>query len=144
MFHLHGFDVLSRVASGLGDGTFTIAACVALTPVVADVASEFAKFTDSGWTSTGLVMSVLGWVLLRHLPEQDRQRKETQERHEQLIERLVQTHTMAMEKEVTRCDAGRKESREEFRQSLETVCEPMTRAIEVLGRIIERWEHQKP
>lgn len=105
--------------------------------LLTDIAQDLSALGGSGWAGAGLLGLVLLWLLMWHLPAKDKQLKELIERHDATTTALVDKHAAAMAAEIARCDAGRKEAREDFRQSLETVCEPMTRAVEVLGQVIK-------
>lgn len=52
----------------------------------------------SGWVGTGLLGSVLSWLLLRHLPEKDRQIKEINDSHVLAVKLVADANTLRMDK----------------------------------------------
>lgn len=75
----------------------------------------------AGWTGTGLLGSVLAWLLFKHLPAKDQQVKE-----------MIDAHNAAMKDKDSRFLAELKDQRIEFRESLKEVvshCEEEMRGV---------------
>lgn len=70
----------------------------------------------AGWVGAGLLGLLLGWLLLKHLPEKDKQ-----------IKTLIDDHTAALERLHEECSQERKEQ--------------FTYFNDALNRIIERHSH---
>ena len=75
----------------------------------------------AGWTGTGLLGSVLAWLMFKHLPAKDQQVKE-----------LIQTHLQELRDKDKAFVAELRDQRVEFRASLEKVvahCEEEMQAV---------------
>lgn len=49
----------------------------------------------AGWTSFGIAGLVLSWLLLKHMPDKDRQLKELIDRHDMQMQELLDRHDKA-------------------------------------------------
>lgn len=50
----------------------------------------------AGWVGAGLLGAVLGWLLLKHLPEKDRQQKELIDDHASHTKELTERHAASI------------------------------------------------
>lgn len=78
----------------------------------------------AGWVGAGLLGLVLGWLLLKHLPDKDKQLDGILQRKEAFIRSLLDTNV-----------ATEKESRKEFRESLNAVVNHCREEMQTLANI---------
>ncbi len=69
----------------------------ATTSVVMAAADEVSTTGIAGWSSFGLAGLILAWLLLKHLPEKDRQLDAKDKAHEARIDVLVKMHDNRIE-----------------------------------------------
>ncbi len=95
-----------------------------------------------GWLGAGLLGLVLGWLLLKHLPEKDRQFKEFLDGKDSAIAQQAKEHKEAVEA-LTKChEAEQEKTRVAFEKAMEVVtahCKEETRQmIEVFTKEVQR------
>lgn len=66
----------------------------------------------AGWIGAGLLGSVLAWLLLKHLPEKDRQTKELIDGYSETIKTLH-----------TDCAAERRDLSDRFETAIDKICD---------------------
>lgn len=95
----------------------------------------------AGWLGAGLLGLVLGWLLLKHLPDKDRQITkfiEDKDRHvvvmSEMYERKLNAIVASYEKES-------RETKEEFREALNSVLSHCDREV---GRVTEAIARLEP
>jgi hypothetical protein len=79
----------------------------------------------AGWAGAGLLGAVLGWLLLKHLPEKDAQ-----------IERLIKRHDEALARVSLDHENEMKETRKEFREALSAITGQNERSVVLLTQAI--------
>lgn len=79
----------------------------------------------AGWAGAGLLGLVLAWLLLKYLPDKDRQMTTLVEQNQQAMERQREIHA-----------ALEKAQRDEFRQTLEAMMVHSKTLVEGLGKAL--------
>lgn len=75
----------------------------------------------AGWVGAGLLGLVLSWLLLKHLPDKDKQIKEFQEAKDQQIAELTGKHERKLELVTATFRTESLEIRREFKAALDAV-----------------------
>lgn len=70
---------------------------------------------NPAWVGTTLLSGVIGWLLLRHLPEQARQEAEARREKQQQIDALIDKHDRSLREQRTEFLECLKEERNLFR-----------------------------
>jgi hypothetical protein len=96
----------------------------------------------AGWVGTGLLGSVLGWLLFVHLPNKDKQILGLIESRDRLVEKLTADFRTSLDSFVDKESNKDKERREDFKQSLQKVvdhCEKeVNGTVESLKKEVDR------
>ena len=96
----------------------------------------------SGWIGSGLLGSVLAWLLFVHLPNKDKQILGLIESRDKLVEKLTVDFRQSLNDIVNKTEAKDKERSEDFKQSLQKVvdhCEKeVTGTVESLKKEVDR------
>lgn len=96
----------------------------------------------AGWVGTGLLGSVLGWLLFVHLPNKDKQILGLIESRDKLVDKLTADFRQSLSDLVNKSDAKDKEHSADFKQALQTVvahCEKeVTTTVEALKKEVDR------
>lgn len=75
----------------------------------------------AGWVGTGLLGSVLGWLLFVHLPGKDKQILGLIESRDKLVHDLTENFRQSLKEFYDKTDIRDKERCEDFKQSLQKV-----------------------
>jgi hypothetical protein len=96
----------------------------------------------AGWVGTGLLGSVLGWLLFIHLPKKDQQVLDLINSRDKLVEKITAEFRQSMTELVDKSNANDKEQRVNFKESLEKVtahCEKeVTTTVDALRKEVDR------
>lgn len=96
----------------------------------------------AGWVGTGLLGSVLGWLLFVHLPNKDKQILGLIESRDHLVEKVTTDFRQSLNDLVNKADIRDKERTEDFKQSLQKVvdhCEKeVTATVDALKKEVDR------
>jgi hypothetical protein len=96
----------------------------------------------AGWVGTGLLGSVLGWLLFVHLPNKDKQILGLIESRDKLVEKLTADFRVSLDTLLDKESRKDKELRDDFKQSLQKVvdhCEKeVSGTVESLKREVDR------
>ena len=96
----------------------------------------------AGWVGTGLLGSVLGWLLFVHLPNKDKQILGLVESRDKLVEKITSDFRTSLDNLVDKGSAKDKELRDDFKQSLQKVvdhCEKeVNSTVDSLKKEVER------
>jgi hypothetical protein len=79
----------------------------------------------AGWAGAGLLGLVLGWLLLKHLPEKDAQ-----------IERLIKRHDEALDKAGKDHETELREARQDFKEALAVIIGQNDKSVVLLTSAI--------
>lgn len=95
----------------------------------------------AGWVGTGLLGSVLGWLLLKYLPDKDKQLKEMMSVHS---DSLAAKDNVLLEKDKMILEIMERKEKvmdkigERYTQSLQTITEHCRKETQNLGDLISR------
>ena len=92
----------------------------------------------AGWVGTGLLGSVLGWLLFVHLPNKDKQILGLIESRDKLIEKITTEFRDSVAKFVEQSETRDKERRNDFREALKQVTDSCEREISVITSEIKK------
>jgi uncharacterized protein YktB (UPF0637 family) len=96
----------------------------------------------AGWVGTGLLGSVLGWLLFIHLPKKDQQVLDLINSRDKLVEKLTAEFRQSMTELLDKANDNSREQRADFKVSLERItvhCEKeVTATVEALRKEVER------
>jgi hypothetical protein len=96
----------------------------------------------AGWVGTGLLGSVLGWLLFIHLPKKDQQVLELINSRDKLVEKLTAEFRQSIAELLDKANVNDKEQRVNFKESLERVtahCEKeVTTTVDALRKDVDR------
>lgn len=110
----------------------------------------------AGWVGAGLLGMVLAWLLLKHLPDKDRQTREQQERWAQFtaekdgqflerlnnkdlqIDRLMEGRNLVVRELTTDFAEQLRESRKEFKDALNEILQQHDRQVTELSVAIKQ------
>jgi hypothetical protein len=110
---------------------------ISLAQVISDPLSG-----GAGWVGTGLLGSVLGWLLFIHLPKKDQQVLDLINSRDKLVEKLTADFRQSMTELLDKANANDKEQRTDFKESLQRVtshCEKeVVTTIEALKKEVDR------
>lgn len=104
---------------------------------------------SAGWAGAGLLGLVLGWLLLKHLPEKDRQAKEKDDAHAKTIQAIMDTHKAEILGLTDRYQTMNREqnehhhtesllSRTDFKENLEKVADHCEKTAEGVNTLLRR------
>lgn len=92
----------------------------------------------SGWAGAGLLGLVLCWLLLKHLPDKDKQIEERDKTHQSNLLSQSQRHDMALLAQSDRHEKAIKEAREAYEKDLQLIVDhckaEMAMMTESVGR----------
>jgi hypothetical protein len=86
----------------------------------------------AGWAGTGLLGSVLGWLLFVNLPNKDKQILGLVESRDKLVEKLTAEFRESVTKFIEQAEIKDKEKREDFRGSLKQVTDHAEKELTVI------------
>lgn len=92
----------------------------------------------AGWVGTGLLGSVLGWLLFVHLPNKDKQILGLIESRDKLVEKLTLEFRDSMNKIIEQTEARDKEKRNDFKEALQQVTSSCEREMAVIVAEIKK------
>jgi Skp family chaperone for outer membrane proteins len=96
----------------------------------------------AGWVGTGLLGSVLGWLLFIHLPKKDQQVLDLINSRDKLVEKLTTEFRQSMAELVDKVNINDREQRVSFKESLEKVtahCEKeVNETVDALRKEVDR------
>lgn len=73
----------------------------------------------AGWIGAGLLGLVLGWLLLKHLPDKDRRDERKDELHRQHVTALMNDWKSSLREILKHCDEETKELAKAFKEELQ-------------------------
>jgi uncharacterized protein YktB (UPF0637 family) len=92
----------------------------------------------AGWVGTGLLGSVLGWLLFIHLPNKDKQIAGLIESRDKLVKDLSAEFRASVSDIFNRSSAQDKERREDFKESLQKVVDHCEKEISMTSSYMRK------
>lgn len=108
-------------------------------PASAGILAQFEGLSGAGgWAGAGLLGLVLAWLLLKHLPDKDKQLQGMVSSKDRAVKDVVDTKDATIKAIVDRYDAHDVQQRAEFHKSLQAVEERCERSFQALQRGVEK------
>ena len=113
------------------------------------VAFAAAKAVDplsggAGWLGAGLLGLVLGWLLLKHLPDKDKQITKFIEDKDRHIIAMSETYERKLNVIVASYEKENRETKDEFRAALNSVLSHCDREVGRVTEAIARLDQKRP
>lgn len=92
----------------------------------------------AGWVGAGLLGAVLSWLLLKHLPEKDRQQKDLIDSHNSKTKEITDTHAACIRGINDHHERVLAQSREDFAKFLGRVIEHCQAEMAGVTKLVEK------
>jgi hypothetical protein len=119
------------VTKTLAAAAVAVPAAVATAEILADPIAG-----SAGWVGTGLLGSVLWWLMFKHIPAKDKQLADFVAGRDAFVRELTKDFRETMYSSQLAWAAQDKERREDYKTSLATVADHFQKETELTGRLV--------
>jgi hypothetical protein len=106
--------------------------------LLAENGESVALTGGAGWAGAGLLGLVMMWLLMKHLPDLAKERKDTSDSRDKIIQGIVTVHAQSLEKERQEFLIALAESRKEFREWLSVIAANDAAGLKALTDAVSR------